>query len=236
MPWIATIAFSWDERRHERIRAGYPAKSPAPRQPEQGGARRTVLCPFPWATSRRPRARSFRSPMSRPRGMIQLVFEKFEELGSAYAVFRYLIMNDLKLGFRRHRAAASGSWSGSPPRPIRILSILRHPIYAGAYAYGLHRRGRVIRRPDVSRAANGSCRPRSWPCSSGIGSPPISPGIDISRIWRRLEQNRSLRDSRGVPRRGEALLPGLVVCGECGLRMATRYKSAKRPSYYCGEH
>ena len=42
--------------------------------------------------------------------------------------------------------------------------------------------------------------------------------------------------SRGVPKRGEALLPGLVVCGKCGRRMATRYKTDKRPSYYCGEY
>jgi transposase-like protein len=51
----------------------------------------------------------------------------------------------------------------------------------------------------------------------------------------RLRQNRSLRESRGVPKRGEALLPGLVVCGKCGRRMATRYKTNKRPSYYCSE-
>jgi hypothetical protein len=53
---------------------------------------------------------------------------------------------------------------------------------------------------------------------------------------RRLEQNRSLHDTRGVPRRGEALLPGLVVCGKCGHRMTTRYKADKKPSYYCGEY
>ena len=43
-------------------------------------------------------------------------------------------------------------------------------------------------------------------------------------------------DARGVPKRGEALLPGLVVCGKCGHRMTTRYKADKRPSYYCGEY
>ena len=52
----------------------------------------------------------------------------------------------------------------------------------------------------------------------------------------RLEQNRSLHEREGVPRRGEALLPGLVVCGKCGHRMTTRYKADKRPSYYCGEY
>src|SRR5262249_34908320 len=53
---------------------------------------------------------------------------------------------------------------------------------------------------------------------------------------RRLEQNRSLHETRGVPKRGEALLPGLVVCGKCGHRMTTRYKTDKKPSYYCGEY
>ena len=52
----------------------------------------------------------------------------------------------------------------------------------------------------------------------------------------RLKQNRSLLENRGVPKRGEALLQGLIVCGKCGLRMASRYKADKRPSYYCGEH
>jgi Recombinase zinc beta ribbon domain len=52
----------------------------------------------------------------------------------------------------------------------------------------------------------------------------------------KLKQNRSLRETRGVPKRGAALLQGLVVCGKCGHRMATRYKTDKRPSYYCGEH
>ena len=39
-----------------------------------------------------------------------------------------------------------------------------------------------------------------------------------------------------MPRRGEALLPGLVVCGKCGHRMTTRYKTDKKPSYHCGEY
>ena len=34
------------------------------------------------------------------------------------------------------------SWNGAVPPHNRILAILRHPIYAGAYAYGFHRPGR----------------------------------------------------------------------------------------------
>ena len=175
-------------------------------------------------------------PDEQARGMIQLVFEKFEELGSAYAVFRYLTMNNLKLGFRRHRGGRIGELEWKPASPNRILSILRHPIYAGAYAYGMHRAGTRHpstgrrRRRQVVRAARMNC-----PCFSGIGCPPIFPGINTAN-QEKLKQNRSLLETRGVPKRGEALLQGLVVCGKCGLRMASRYKADKRPSYYCGEH
>src|SRR5580658_1805300 len=47
-------------------------------------------------------------PDEQARGVIRLVFDKFEELGSAHAVYRYLIMNNLRLGFRRHRGGRIG--------------------------------------------------------------------------------------------------------------------------------
>jgi DNA invertase Pin-like site-specific DNA recombinase len=175
-------------------------------------------------------------PDEQARGMIQLVFEKFEELGSAYAVFRYLVVNDLQLGFRRQREGRVGELEWRTPSPNRILSILRHPIYAGAYAYGLHRAG-------TKNAATGRAQGGKW-----FVPPEELPVLLRDRLpayisWdrylanqERLKQNRSLPDARGVPKRGEALLPGLVVCGKCGRRMMTRYKADKRPSYYCGEY
>ena len=47
-------------------------------------------------------------PDEQARAMIQLVFDKFAELRSAYAVFRYFTVNDLRLGFRRHRGERIG--------------------------------------------------------------------------------------------------------------------------------
>jgi len=73
-------------------------------------------------------------PDEQARGMIRLVFDKFTELGSAYAVFRYLAVHDLQLGFRRHRGGRIGELEWKAASPTRIMSILRHPIYAGAYA------------------------------------------------------------------------------------------------------
>jgi DNA invertase Pin-like site-specific DNA recombinase len=92
-------------------------------------------------------------PDEQARGMVQLVLDKFEELGSAYAVFRYFLANHLQLGFRPHRAGGSGELEWRPPSVTRILKILRHPIYAGAYAYGLHRPG--TKNPATGRTEGG---------------------------------------------------------------------------------
>jgi hypothetical protein len=49
----------------------------------------------------------------------------------------------------------------------------------------------------------------------------------------RLEQNRSRANATGAPRRGAALLPGLLVCGACGRRMHAGYRSKSKPYYVC---
>ena len=183
-----------------------------------------------------PAGEVIQEPDEQARGMIELVFDKFDELGSAYAVFRYLVVNGLRLGFRRQRGGRIGELEWRPPSPSRILSILRHPIYAGAYAYGLHRAG--MKDPATGRTEGGK-----WfvpPEELAVLLPDRLPAyITWDRYLanlQRLEQNRSLHGARGVPRRGEALLPGLVVCGRCGHHMATRYKADKRPGYHCGEY
>jgi DNA invertase Pin-like site-specific DNA recombinase len=175
-------------------------------------------------------------PDEQARGMIRLVFEKFEELGSAYAVFRHLVVHDLRLGFRRRGGGRIGDLEWKPASPNRVLSILRHPIYAGAYAYGLHRAG--TRNPSTGRTEGGKwfVPPEELPVLLRDRLPAYISWDRYLANQERLRQNRSLHEARGVPRRGAALLQGLVVCGKCDLRMATRYKTDKRPSYYCGEH
>jgi DNA invertase Pin-like site-specific DNA recombinase len=182
-----------------------------------------------------PTGEIIQEPDEQARGMIELVFEKFEELGSAYAVFRYLVVNDLRLGFRRHRGGRIGELEWKPPSPARILSILRHPIYAGAYAYGMHRAG--TKNPATGRAEGGKwfVPPEELPVLLRDRLPAYITWDRYLANQERLEQNRSLHDTRGVAKRGEALLPGLVICGKCDHHMTTRYKTDKKPSYHCGE-
>jgi DNA invertase Pin-like site-specific DNA recombinase/transposase-like protein len=175
-------------------------------------------------------------PDEQARGMIRLVFEKFEELGSAYAVFRYLVVHDLRLGFRRQRGGRIGDLEWRSASPSRVLSILRHPIYAGAYAYGMHRAG--TKDPATGRTEGGKwfVPPEELPVLLQDRLPAYISWDQYLLNQERLKQNRSLLEARGVPKRGAALLQGLVVCGKCNHRMATRFKADKKPSYYCGEN
>jgi hypothetical protein len=47
-------------------------------------------------------------PDEQARSVVQLVFDKFDELGSIYGVFHYLIRNDIRLGMRLIRANVTG--------------------------------------------------------------------------------------------------------------------------------
>ncbi len=175
-------------------------------------------------------------PDEQARSMVQLVFDKFDELGSGYAVFRYFVANQLQLGFRPQSAAHSGKLDWRLPTPNCILGILRRPIYAGAYAYGIHRPG--TKNPMTGRRQGGKwfLQPEEIPVLLQDRLPAYISWEQYLANQERLKQNRSLHETRGAPKNGAALLQGLVVCGKCGHRMSTRYKSRQRPAYFCNEY
>ena len=94
-------------------------------------------------------------PDEQARDMVQLVFDKFEELGSGCAVFRYFAANHLQLGYRPQRAGRSSELEWRPPSVNRIQKILHHPMYAGAYAYPMHR-------PATKNPATGRMEGGKW--------------------------------------------------------------------------
>jgi DNA invertase Pin-like site-specific DNA recombinase len=172
-------------------------------------------------------------PDEQAQAMIRLVFDKFAELRSMYAVFRYFTVNGLRLGFRRLRGERIGDLEWRAPSTTRILAILRHPIYAGAYAYGIHRAGK--RNPSTGATEGGTwfVPPDELPVLIQGRLPAYISWEQYLANQEQLRQNRALKGSRGAPRRGEALLAGLVVCGKCGRRMNTRYPGDKKPCYQC---
>jgi DNA invertase Pin-like site-specific DNA recombinase len=172
-------------------------------------------------------------PDEQVRSTVQLVFDKFAELGSFGKVYRYLRRNKICMGCRVHQGPRRGELLWRPITRALLGRMLHHPIYAGAYSYGR-------RCVDAKRTAahGGKVRMRYVPMSEWkvLQRDRLPAYITWERYLanqQQLLENRSWPDALGVPRVGAALLPGLLICGACGRRMHAAYRSKAKPYYEC---
>jgi DNA invertase Pin-like site-specific DNA recombinase/uncharacterized protein YndB with AHSA1/START domain len=177
------------------------------------------------------------NPDEEVQARLRLVFQKFEDLGSACAVLRYLHRENLPLPTRPLRGPAPQEIVWSPASASRVLDILHNPAYAGAYVYGRMSRDPTRRRPDHPHSGLIRRPPGQWPiCLPGVYPAYLSWEGYLAH-QRRLQdnQNRYEADRHGVPRQGQALLQGLIRCGRCGALMSVRYSGpeGQYPVYRC---
>src|SRR5262245_14090495 len=174
-------------------------------------------------------------PDEQVRAVVALVFDKFQELGSLYGLFHYLIRNNIRLGGRAHRGPHRGQVEWRRPSIPVLWEMLHHPIYAGAYAYGWLPPNR--RPPGPGGEAAIAREPaEEWKVLKRDHLPAYISWDRYLANRRRLRENRSRPESAGTARRGAALLPGLVVCGHCGLRLRTYYQFTGQAYYSCARH
>ena len=169
------------------------------------------------------------------RSVVQLVFDKFDELGSIYGVFYWLLKNDIQMPVRARNGAKKGQLTWRRPSIPTLAQMLRHPIYAGAYSYG--------RRPtDPKRkfAPNNRYRPwvpmEQWRVLIKDHHPAYITWEQYLKNRQRIKQNQNRPDAPGAPRSGAALLPGVLVCGNCGRHMQASYHRESQLHYACGRY
>ena len=104
-----------------------------------------------------------RDPDEQVQATVQLVFDKFDELGSCRRLYRHLVRNQIRLGMRIHRGPRRGQLEWRLPTPGMLGRMLHHPIYAGAYSWG---RRRVDRKRTAASA--GKLKMREVPMSEWI--------------------------------------------------------------------
>ena len=167
-------------------------------------------------------------PNQEAQARLSLVFETFLQCRSASKVVEVFNTHALLLP-RRDRF---GELVWKAPRVAAILSILKHPAYAGAFTYGrsrTRRREAAQARPSITRLPQEQWRI----CIPDVYPPYISWDM-YTQIQAMLKDNHAEYDrnkTRGIPRPGKALLHGLVYCGECGHKMVVQYKGGTR--YIC---
>ena len=109
------------------------------------------------------------------------------------------------------------------PNRTTLSNLLHHPIYAGAYTYG--RRPTDPKRKQPGRPSTGRLVAKTEECQ--VLLPDRLPAYIR---WEQFERNRRQLEANpqaglGVIRYRPSLLSGLVVCGRCGLRMASAYNN-----------
>lgn len=173
-----------------------------------------------------------KEPDEQARSVVQLVFDKFEELGSVNGVLRFLIRHGIQLGLRPQRGPRQDELLWQRPALATLVRMLNHPIYAGAYSYG--------RRVTEHRAVNGELRTRDrrlprgqWKAFKRDALPAYITWEQYEANLLRLRRNRSRFESPGAARNGDALLAGILYCGNCGHRLHTNHKRTNHAYYGC---
>jgi DNA invertase Pin-like site-specific DNA recombinase len=187
-------------------------------------------------------------PDEQARGVVQLIFDKFDELGSARAVFHYLLRNQILVGMRPCSGPNAGQLEWRRATMGIVNRILHHPIYAGAYAYGWGKKRRQRRRPSAALAgpsavsteenqAPGHRYPHEdWDIIQRDRVPAYITWERYLANQDRLYQNRCAAACTGAARVGEALLVGLAICAHCRRRLRARYPEKHKPHYTCERH
>jgi DNA invertase Pin-like site-specific DNA recombinase len=103
---------------------------------EQKAQRGELYTQVPVGYVRVPGNRIEKEPDERVRAALDLVFRKFAELGSVRQLYFWLQRQDISLpSFRGAGDARYIVWKLARYHHV-VLSLLKNPIYAGAYAYG----------------------------------------------------------------------------------------------------
>lgn len=173
-------------------------------------------------------------PDEQVREVVRLIFRKFEEVGTLGGVLRYLARHDIRLGVRVREGPGKGELVWRRPNRVTLQTILKHPIYAGAYVYGRRRVDPRRQHPGRPKTGRVVSAPNEWLALLPDRVPAYLSWEQYEANQARLRANRARVEALGAVRPGAALLAGLVVCARCACRLGVHYDgSGGRHTYEC---
>jgi DNA invertase Pin-like site-specific DNA recombinase len=180
------------------------------------------------------RDRIEKDPDQRVQDALRLVFSKFAELQSARQVHVWLRDEGIALPISSHKASEGRSIVWKLPIYNTVHNILTNPVYAGAYAFG-RTTSKVVIEDGRKRVRRGLRRPQTeWDVLLKDQHEGYITWEEFERNQRVIADNATGKGSaiaRGVARRGELILAGLLRCGHCGRKLYVGYGKSGR--YYC---
>lgn len=173
-------------------------------------------------------------PDEQAQSIVRLIFAEFQRQGTMYAILHYLVKHEIRIPVRPLAGPNKGQLEWHRPCRSTLLTMLHHPVYAGAYRYG--HRPTDLRKRVPGRRSTGRKIHKAKDCAVLIRDrfPAYITWEEYEEIQKRLDQNQFRAEAQGAPRRGPSLLGGLVYCGRCGQRLMVTYCGrANRLRYQC---
>lgn len=177
-------------------------------------------------------------PDQEVQGAIRLLFDKFRDTASAYAVVHYFAANNIAFPKRAYGGIWAGKLIWGRLTHGRVLGVLKNPSYTGTYVYGRYKYQKYL-------SENGSIQQRMQAVPRDSWQVLIKDHHEGYITWEEylknqniVESNRTHGDQRltaTAARKGSALLQGLLLCGDCGRKITVRYTGSqgRYPIYQC---
>lgn len=185
--------------------------------------------PVPIGDVRRPSGEVGFDPDAQAQAVLRLIIRTFAELGSSNALLRYRVAHDIQVGVRERSGPAQGELSWRQPKRMTLQGSLKPPSYTGAYVYGRRQSDPRKQKPNRRNTGRVGVAAGEWHVRLKDQFPAYIPWEQFERNQLRIRENLSWAAGKGAVREGPALLPGLLVCGRCGARMAVSYSGPNLP-------
>src|SRR5262249_46303435 len=151
-------------------------------------------------------------PDEQVQGVVRLVFEQFERLGTIRKVLRYLRENGIRLGIRPANGPDRGRLEWRMANREGPAGRLPPPVYAGYYCYGRRRVDARRKKPGRPNTGRVLVPPEEYVALLPDRCPAYITKERYEAIQQRVAENRARAESKGAPREGPSLLAGLVFC------------------------
>jgi DNA invertase Pin-like site-specific DNA recombinase len=186
--------------------------------------------PVPMGYVRRLSGEVALDPDEQAQSTIRQVFTLFERFRTIGKVLCYLVEHDIRMPVRTPGGPGKGELEWRRASRPSLHNLFGNPIYAGIYAYGMRTTDR--RRQKPGRPGTGRRPPHAEEAEVFLPDrvPAYITREQFERNQAQLRANRA--DRLGPVRAGTALLSGLLVCGQCGLRMMAFYNNDGHTARY----
>ena len=169
----------------------------------------------------------------RVRSRIELIFQTFQEIGTANGAAHHLVRKGIDIPRLNSRQPTEVVWV--KPTGQMIDQTLLNPIYSGTYVYGkIEKTTDYDSNYDLEYHFRKTSDPDQWKIK-------IHNAFEGYITWEQYLKNREQltlnapkeRAEGGAVREGQALLQGIIRCGACGQPLYSQYGKDEVKYYAC---